>query len=1086
MKTLRNTTVALMLWACTTMLHAAAVLVPAGSGTINTAYASNPAADTLLLSGKYTLTANLDITRPLAILGSGSDTIVLQGGSLRPTGSDISVSFGGICFEGGGRAVYLANGSAAGITMQVDNCVFHGQTRAIYILNADAALSHLRITNSSFIDCGDADNRTVYCTNGAGALADVDILMDHCTFYNCKNTRMVYFPDLNGSVITNCVAMNDEENTAYKSFAIYGTNSALRNSISYMVEPYVRSSAASHNVSAQNPLFVDAAAGDFRYYANSPCIGAATDGSNLGDPRWGVSEEEADKSHFPLVLAKKPWSMSPTTSSVRILWETEDPDDSFGRVLYGTTGALGQEVVSDAGWSIPGEGYVHVVEITGLQPFTRYYFKVGDDTRVYDLLCSTKTAPLPGTAYRIFTLSDIHQNSCNNWQNMQSDICALNPDIAIFNGDFINEGDTRPWNSAFFAPGEPFLGQTPVMSSPGNHETGAPASYRWSTFYDYFSQFSHGDSEDPVKDPRGESYFTFPYGNAQVIIVNINGDASSPSFGPGSEEYQWLDRTLAASTSPWILIFGHVGIYTSGYHGQWSAEPKQWAPLLEQYAAQGKRIIYFCGDDHSFEHLYKDGVHYVRPGCGRNSNYAQQTALIDAQYSMFYRQISCYSTLDMEADASAIHLTARDSASNVFYRYTFRQTGDTVSPSLTFTAPDKQEEVVDSVLLQWFSFDPAKDASVSFYYTSQADYTQGELIASGISALPTATKRLWWNTRDVFPKGAYYVYATIASSAGTAKAVLPYPVVLQDDTIAPPAPSALTGDIRDGHYFLAWTNPTHLVHIDSLVQDFSASADGFTAGGEHGSASLSLSDGALRVDYTVTEAWGEGAANYACPEPADLSSTPVLSFRLKGDGSSRSLRLVVKNDFYGSEDWWFTEAFNLSSAEWKECAIDLRTLSAFDWHSNADVQNGLRGVVQICFIVPSSSPGSGTFFLDDIRLSGDVLPCADFASTTIVRRSDRFAESVTDGTKVYEGAQEYCTDTDADIRQVYYYSAFSADDRGNISAAATAAQWLSSDLNPDAAVNGLTVRKTPVKELRDGNLYIHTGSATYNVLGQKQ
>ena len=37
-----------------------------------------------------------------------------------------------------------------------------------------------------------------------------------------------------------------------------------------------------------DPLFVDAANNNFMLQANSPAIGTATDGTNLGDPRWGV------------------------------------------------------------------------------------------------------------------------------------------------------------------------------------------------------------------------------------------------------------------------------------------------------------------------------------------------------------------------------------------------------------------------------------------------------------------------------------------------------------------------------------------------------------------------------------------------------------------------------------------------------------------------------------------------------------------------------------------------------------------------------------------------------------------------------
>ena len=238
------------------------------------------------------------------------------------------------------------------------------------------------------------------------------------------------------------------------------------------------------------------------------------------------------------------------------------------------------------------------------------------------------------------------------------------------------------------------MGQVPIMSSVGNHETGVPATYRWSSFYDYFHQFSHdGPPEDSIKDPRGEAYFHFTYGNADVIMLNINDDASSPNFLPGSKQYQWADSILAVCDRPWIFVCHHVGMWTSGYHGQWSAYPKRFSKLLEKHAAEGKRIISLSGDDHSFEHIYKDGVHYVRPGCGRDSNYPQQTQLKDAQYSLFYRQVSCFSLLDMAADASYIDLSARDSVGNEFYTYRFMLDGsdrpqDVQTPQ-TATSPEK-------------------------------------------------------------------------------------------------------------------------------------------------------------------------------------------------------------------------------------------------------------------------------------------------------------------------------------------------------------------------------------------------------------
>lgn len=384
--------------------------------------------------------------------------------------------------------------------------------------------------------------------------------------------------------------------------------------------------------------------------------------------------DETFQSNEPYVPYKKPYSMSPTTSSFKVLWQmAEESQPTKATIWYGTDAYnLKDSIITDNGWMVADEGYMHIVDITNLQPNTRYYFQVGDSIRRYHEISSSCTAPEIGTAFRIFTISDIHGNAKRNWSNMQQLICGLSPNIAIFNGDHVSDnGADRFWNDYFFTPGQPFLSCTPIISSAGNHETGVPSTYRWSSFYDYFWQFSHGEPEDSITDPRGEAYFTFPYGNAQIICININGDKSSPPFAPGSKQYQWLDQTIEQSTSPWIFIFGHVGIYTTGYHGQWSAEPKKMAPLLEKHAAAGKRIIYFCGDDHSFEHLYKDGVHYVRPGCGRDANYAQQTQLIDINYSLFYNQVSCFSTIDISASADTVSLKAYDLQGNVFYQYNF-------------------------------------------------------------------------------------------------------------------------------------------------------------------------------------------------------------------------------------------------------------------------------------------------------------------------------------------------------------------------------------------------------------------------------
>ncbi len=807
-------------------------------------------------------------------------------------------------------------------------------------------------------------------------------------------------------------------------------------------------------------------------------------------PRWGVSADEYDTSGEPYVPYKQPYSMAPTTTSVKILWQmAEETGPTDAVVYYGTDpNNLNQSLLTSDGWNVAEEGYMHVVTLTGLQPNTRYYFTVGASaTRRFDKVCSTKTAPEQGTAFRIFSISDIHGNACKNWSNMQDFICSLNCDISLMNGDFVSsKGNDRNWNNYFFTPGAPFLSQVPLMSSVGNHETGDPRGLRWSSYYDYFHQFAHeGACEGDTIDPRNEAYFHFAYGNADVIMLNLNGDESSPTFEPGTRQYAWADSVLSTCMRPWIIVCHHVGIWTSGYHGQWSEEPKKVGPLLEKHAALGKRIISLSGDDHSFEHLYKDGVHYLRPGCGRDANYDQQKQLKDYRYSMFYRRVSCFSTLDMAADASSIALTAYDSVGNVFYTYTFLHDNEVITPAVNFTVPATEVSAEDSIMLRWFTFDPAGDATVSLYYGRIPDAT----ILTGLTGLtpivtnlPGTAEKYMWHTRDVMPKGKYYLYAVVTSGGQTYMSAGRPVVNLLEDLTPPPAPTALSGTVQNGHYQLSWLNPTHLVQLDELLTDFSNGVVPMESDNEDGATmNLSIADGALQCDYALTQAWATAAAEYVFAAPADIHQTPILKFRLKGNGSSTDLRIVCKNMSNNHEDWWYTESINLSQATWQEITLDLRTLQAFEWYTNTDDHNQCEGIVRLSFGVSTGNPVNGTFGLDDLHLTGEIYPAPDYLETVIVRKDNAFPASPTDGTEVYRGTAETCTDASSVAGQLYYYTAFAFDDRNNWSAPEPSAQWRSD--NASALVMPNTKSPVPQKFLRNGQLLIQRDTKIYTVIG---
>ena len=443
---------------CASIINAATINVAAGSGTIKTAVQNASAGDVLVLDGEYTETSVKPTVAITIKAAEGKHAVInmssrfeikadftLEGVEVNSTSSEALrlVSSNAIynvtvkdCKISGCSSRFVRVYTTDSLytmspfinKLTVDNCLFRmggasaNTVRGLEATTAPKQLKSLEVKNSTFDGGAKGTGRFIYLHPGEG-IEDVRTLegsveIDHCTFYNSGNTRPVYPANIDNSHIINCIFMNPGQVTDGISFAVYGTNSYVHNCLTFNAPVKIGTGASQENCISRNPYFVDAENGNFQLYKNSPAVGAGTDDSNLGDPRWGVSTEAHDNSSDPYIPYKQPYSMAPTTTSVKVIWQMNDetaPTDAL--VYYGTDpDNLNQQIQTNSGWNVADEGYVHVVTLTGLQPNTRYYFTVGASaTRRFDKVSSTKTAPEPGTAYRIFTISDIHGNARNNW-----------------------------------------------------------------------------------------------------------------------------------------------------------------------------------------------------------------------------------------------------------------------------------------------------------------------------------------------------------------------------------------------------------------------------------------------------------------------------------------------------------------------------------------------------------------------------------------------------------------------------------------------------------------------------------------------
>jgi tartrate-resistant acid phosphatase type 5 len=112
--------------------------------------------------------------------------------------------------------------------------------------------------------------------------------------------------------------------------------------------------------------------------------------------------------------------------------------------------------------------------------------------------------------------------------------------------------------------------------------------------------------------PGNERYYDFSEGPVHFFALDSDGHEPD-GVNAGSEQAAWLQQGLAASTSPWNVVYMHHPPFSSGLHG--SIDWMQWP-----FAAWGADAL-FAGHDHLYERLNVDGIPYFTDGTGGGSLY---------------------------------------------------------------------------------------------------------------------------------------------------------------------------------------------------------------------------------------------------------------------------------------------------------------------------------------------------------------------------------------------------------------------------------------------------------------------------------
>ncbi len=314
-------------------------------------------------------------------------------------------------------------------------------------------------------------------------------------------------------------------------------------------------------------------------------------------------------SPFNVVTAHSRFAISPYVQNVdktsaTILWKSFN--DARARVEYGLTNSYGAAAEGTTKFlkgndsEASHQSTISLARLKGLAPDTTYHYRVVSGSTSEDR--TFRTAPDSHDATFTFLVYGDSRSYPEIHARVASAAAAsCQPAFVLTTGDAVSpaNGGESVWKNQFFDPADALLRKTWLLLIRGNHDNSS------GVFSSYFQVSGSSSRED---------CYSFEWGPVHVVAINTNSD-----YGPGSQQYRFLEKDLAGTSCPFKVFFGHHPTYSSGSHGSTRAMQEYLKPLFEKYGVQ----LVFAGHDHTYERTVVNGVTYIVSGGGGAPLYGQ-------------------------------------------------------------------------------------------------------------------------------------------------------------------------------------------------------------------------------------------------------------------------------------------------------------------------------------------------------------------------------------------------------------------------------------------------------------------------------
>jgi hypothetical protein len=332
---------------------------------------------------------------------------------------------------------------------------------------------------------------------------------------------------------------------------------------------------------------------------------------------------------FGQSVVRGPYLQTPTENSIIVMWRSNVATNSV--VWYGTdstqlnSSAAGNNNATD-----------HTVNLTGLQPYTKYFYAVGDQA-IYGGGTSNHffyTAPVIGSqdSIRIWSIGDFGKGNAGQIAVKNSYLSwtgSKHTNVWLWLGDNVySDGKDAEYQSKVFGLNgfKDIFSWLPFMPTPGNHDynqiwqesaflgipySNIPLENHQGPYYnivDVPEQAEAGGFPSNL-----EVFYSFDYGN--VHFLSLNSEVYDfLNTGTGIQRMiDYIHDDLSQNTSDFTIAYFHQPPYSKGSHDSDAAQElvmktmrEDVVPILESYDVD----IILCGHSHVYERSYLIKNHY--------------------------------------------------------------------------------------------------------------------------------------------------------------------------------------------------------------------------------------------------------------------------------------------------------------------------------------------------------------------------------------------------------------------------------------------------------------------------------------------